>query len=106
MDEVNLIKTSYSLIQKDFGLEGHMCFEEAESGNDRLRRLLIARLDELLKHGFSSLLNALYRIDVSEEKVKQVIYQSDHENLSANLAVLIIERQKQKAITRLMYQQG
>ena len=106
MDEVSLIRSSYSLIQKDFGLEEELTFEEAQSATDRLKSLLVVRLNHLLDHDFSSLLNSLYRIDISEEKVRRTLQTSKQDDLAANLADLIIGRQKQKVITRLTYQQG
>ena len=103
MHQVNVIKTSYSLLQRNFGLEGNIDFEDNESTNDRLKKMLIRRLDELLAHDFNALLNALYRMDVSEHKVKQVLTLSDQEDLSEDLAEMIIERVLQKAATRLAH---
>ena len=103
MHQVNVIKTSYSLLQRNFGLEGNIDFEDNESTNDRLKKMLVRRLDELLAYDFNALLNALYRMDVPEDKVKQVLTLSAQENLSEDLAEIIIERVLQKAVTRLAH---
>jgi len=103
MDEVSLIRSSYLLIRKDFGLEENMGFEKAEISIDWLRKVLEARLNHFLDHDFDGLLNALYRIDISESKVKEALGSTNSGEISSALAELIIEREKQKVMTRLKY---
>lgn len=106
MNEVSLIKSSYSLIRKDFGLEDDLGFEEAQFSIDWLKGAVTERVRYLLDHDFNRLLNALYRIDIPEEEVKKALQLPKYEVLLSVLVDLIIERQKQKAITRLKYRQG
>ncbi len=106
MDEDSLIQSSYLLIRKDFGLEGEMGFETTQISIDRLKKLLIERINYLLDHDFNRLLNVLYRIDISEEEFKKALQLPRNKEMLLRLADLIIERQKQKAITRLKYRQG
>lgn len=58
----------------------------------------------LLEHEISLLFQLLYRIDISEEKVK-LVFQEYNEtiNVSEQLTVLIIDRLKQKIDLRNKY---
>jgi len=105
MDEVSLIKASYSLIKRDFGLQDDVSFENASSYIDRIKELLAIQINYLLDHDFNELLNILYRIDIPEEKVREALLLSSHGAVATHLVELVLERQQQKAITRLKYRQ-
>ena len=49
---------------------------------------------------FNHLIQVLYRIDVSETKLKQVLKDNPNEDAGKIIARLIIERQQQKMISR------
>ncbi|MEP0987711.1 hypothetical protein [Ekhidna sp.] len=104
MDEVTLVRSSYQLIRKDFGLEEHLDFKEGENESDRLEDFLTKQVNYLLDHDFNRLLNILYRIDIPENKVKALLQKSAQGEIARNLALAIIKRQKQKVITRQQYQ--
>ena len=103
MNEVTLAEQSYQLVRKDFGLEEEMTFEPDENAFDRLEKYLTKQVNYLLDHDLNKLLNALYRIDLSEAKVKELLHASEQGMIASNLARAIIEREKQKVITRLKY---
>jgi len=103
MNEVTLAKESYHLILKDFGLEEDSEIEEAKIAFDWLENYLTVKVSHLLDHDFNGLLNALYRIDISETKTKELLQLSTSENLAQNLAKAIIDREKQKVITRQQF---
>lgn len=103
MDEVTLADKSFQLIKKDFGLEEDLIFEGQENAFDRLEFFLTSQINHLLDSDFNRLLNALYRIDISERKVQEVLNQSPQGTIANKLANAIIEREKQKVITRLKY---
>ena len=103
MDEVTLAKSSYQLVLKDLGLEDDISFEGSENAFGRLEEWLTVRINHLLDHDFNGLLNALYRIDVSEKALKELMLEPDQSEIARELAKAIIERQKQKVITRLKY---
>ena len=65
-----------------------------------LRQWLIENIAWLVDNDFERLLTILYRIDVSEQKVKMMIEQNEGENTSEILADLILERQAQKIESR------
>ncbi len=104
MDEVTLAKQSYQLVRKDFGLEVDMEFEEGENDFDRLEDWLTKQVNYLLDHDLNRLLNALYRIDIAEEQTKELLQGSKQGQIARNLARAIMEREKQKVITRQKYQ--
>lgn len=99
-EESSLIKQSYQLIRKDLGLEEEWVYEETENSFDRLEKFLTKQISYLLDHNFNRLLNALYRIDIAESDVKQILSGDD---LANKLAKKVIEREKQKVLTRLKY---
>lgn len=104
MDEVTLVRQSYQLVRKDFGLEEDFDFEEGQNGFDRLEDFLTKQVNYLLDHDLNKLLNALYRIDIPEYQVKQLLHYSDQGAIAKNMARAIIDREKQKVITRQKYQ--
>lgn len=65
-----------------------------------IRKKLIVLLNELINKDFSSLVQLLYRIDVSEKKIGLYLNQKGNEDSASDLADLIIERQLQKMETR------
>jgi hypothetical protein len=61
---------------------------------------LSAYLNHLLVNDFSALVQILYRVDVSEEKLKAVLAENKEADAGDLLSELIIERQAQKAGVR------
>ena len=67
---------------------------------EKLKSLLTNHINELINHQFDLLIQHLYRIDVSEEKIKTLLANNNGENAAGIIATLIIERQLQKINTR------
>lgn len=67
------------------------------------RKILMQRIEELAEKDMEKLLWILYRIDVSEKKLHQVMQQTAPADFSGTLADLIIERQIQKINTRRQF---
>jgi hypothetical protein len=86
------------LINKDFNLE--IPSSEATS-RDEFQKLLTGLISHLLDNDFERLLNGLYRIDVSEEKVKLAM--ASEGNIAEQIAILIIDREMKKVVTREKY---
>jgi hypothetical protein len=59
---------------------------------------LAAYVNELIMTNFERLVQLLYRIDVSEEKLKKLLRQNPESDAGMIIADLIIERQKQKLL--------
>ena len=66
----------------------------------QLLALLSKHIDLLLKDDFSKLIQILYRLDVSEDKLRYVLQQNKGEMASPIIAGLIVERQLQKIESR------
>jgi len=102
MDEFRLVALSYQLIQKDFQLDTEKD-EEVITSFEALKLHLVRIVKYLLDHDMNRLLTILYRIDVGEERVKQLLATSAPDLLAENLADAIIAREKVKVAFRLKY---
>lgn len=71
-----------------------------ETRLEHLRRLLVERIVELLNRNPEKLMSILYRIDVSERRVNEIMTKSFPTEVPLHLADLIIERQLAKARSR------
>lgn len=69
----------------------------------RVRAMLIDKIDFLLSHDFEKLLCILYRVDVNETKAKEMLVQHSERNPAEIFADLVIEREMQKAMSRIKF---
>ena len=74
-----------------------------DSPSEELRNQLIAFLNDLINKDFNALVQLLYRIDVNEKKLKQLLQQNKNTDASLIIADLIIKRQLQKIATRKQF---
>jgi hypothetical protein len=65
-----------------------------------LRTKLAAHINHLINYDFEKLIFYLYRIDVNERKMREVLDKRQHENTDHLITDLIIERQLQKIEAR------
>lgn len=70
---------------------------------DDIRPQLISLISELISKDFHSLVQLLYRIDVSEKKIRMFLDQNREMDSAELLADLVIERQLQKAKSRQQF---
>ena len=102
-----MAKESFSealqLIQKDLDLPHNEINKLNSPGMEELKSYLENAISELLDKDFNKLLNALYRIDVSEQKVTEILHEVPQKEMAAKLAIIVIERQLQKVETRRKY---
>lgn len=70
---------------------------------DDLQIQLSALVNQLIKKDFQKLITLLYRIDVSEPKLRELLKQQPEEDAGTIIAALIIERQLQKIKTRQQF---
>jgi hypothetical protein len=75
---------------------------QEENSFDLFKEKLIVFLNELINHDFEKLIYVLYKVDVSEKKLKNVLNVSNADAASV-LADLIIERQLQKLESRRIF---
>jgi hypothetical protein len=97
-EELNKI---VSVTTTDLGIENGNSLQIAALEN--LRIWLAKELEHFLNHDFNRLVNALYRMDISEQKAKSIFNGTNTSEISEKLADLIIEREYQKVITRERY---
>ena len=90
-----------SLIRKDFGITQDELtnYDHLESLRDRLEQIISYLLDK----EFDRLLQAMYRIDIGEEQFKAALAIDPPSEVAATITQLIIDRERQKAITRAKY---
>jgi len=69
----------------------------------QLRNTIIRRINELIEKDFQKLVNLLYRLDVSEEKLRKQLDQNPGKDAGEIITVLILERQEQKIKSRGQY---
>jgi hypothetical protein len=60
-------------------------------------------IDQLISNDFDALMLLLYRIDVSEQKVKSMLADNNGINAARIIAELIIKRQQQKIFSRSQF---
>ena len=94
----NHLEQALVLANKDFNLD--ISATDVATTED-FQQILSKIIRHLLDNDFERLLNALYRIDVREEKVKLAMATGD--DVAEQIALLIIEREMQKVITREKY---
>ena len=76
-----------------------------ETSMNIFREKLATYIAELIDNDFAKLINILYRLDISEQKLKTLLASSAEENADLLIADLIIERQLQKIKFRQQFQQ-
>ena len=101
-DEAPLPPGAATALTTPFGLPE----DAAAAGLAALRRLLTARIAELLATNPAWLMHVLYRVDVAEARVKAVFAEAASEDIAPRLADLLIERQLQKIAYRRRYPGG
>jgi len=88
-----------SLSEKIIQLSGSPQNESLNS----LREKLIPLINQLINENFEALVLLLYRIDVNEKKIRMYLQEKSNEDSAKVLADLIIERQIEKAESRIKY---
>ena len=73
---------------------------------EELEHQLTNHNNHLINTDFEKLIYYLYRIDVNETKMKQLLQQQGGENAAQLIAKLIIDRQLQKLKSRAEYRQN
>jgi len=67
------------------------------------KQILIEKINELINTDFQKLVSILYRMDVSEIKLKQLLNENQGTNAALIITELMIERQEQKIISRQQF---
>lgn len=98
-DEQGWLDEAKAALQQEYGLlSPATVFSE-------WRQQLMDVIDRLISTDFNRLISSLYRLDVSETKLKYLLQQNPAADAAAIITDLIIERQVQKIKTRRQYNQ-
>lgn len=73
---------------------------------EELEELLAEKMNRWILTDFNALLQFLYRIDVSETRVRNLLKENPDEDAGRLLAKLVLERQWQKVQTRRQFKSG
>lgn len=97
------LQTSIALIRKDFNLdESELAINEAELSHEILLSRLTRIVSYLLEKDFGKLLQVLYRIDISEDRLKAALASNEAEP-PLLISRMILDREMQKVETRKKY---
>ena len=83
----------------EWQLAEHLSAEEAEAR-------LAEKLNRLIKEDFSGLVQLLYRIDISEARLRYLLQENKGQDAGKIIARLIIERLIKKIETRRQFKTG
>ena len=83
-------------IEQLFTLNRQLTIAEKE----KLRGGLIVYINHLLLHDFDKLVYVLYRVDVNEKKLKELLQQNKETDAAVIITDLLIQRQEEKIKTR------
>jgi len=98
----DLIKKTAQQVVKDFGLER----VEEEVTEEALLQLLANQVAHYMEYDLEFLFSSMYRLDISEQKVKEALAPSALEAPNISVAKLILERQKKRVQTKHLYKQA
>ena len=70
-----------------------------------LLQLLVPEINRMILHDFSRLVSILYRVDIPESKLKATLQEHPKADAARVIAVMILERQKEKKRLREMFRQ-
>ena len=97
----SLSQQTTEIIARDFGLEvGDDPMTEQE-----LFDLLADQVAYMIEHRLEALFSLLYRLDVSEAKIREALAPEAEEIANVAIARLVLERQKQRIHTKNFYRQ-
>ena len=67
--------------------------------------ILVVFIDDLIRNDFNRLVSILYRVDISEAKLKQKLAENTDNTIPAaeTIALLFIEREAEKILSREKY---
>ena len=96
------------LVTKDMGMLETPALPtiNEEEAWKKLRAILAERIDYMLQNDIEQLKVLLYRLDINERKVKQVLAEAPIGEAAGQIAELILTREIEKAHTRRQYSAG
>ncbi len=89
----------YHLVSKDFQLPE----VKEEFSEEKAIEILTKAISQLMDRNLEKLLQICYRVDLSEQKLKEILHYSKPEEVAKDLAQALWDRQKLKVETRRRY---
>ena len=95
------------LINKDLGDSGgELVISSGLTDRSAIREQLAFVIARMMQDNFERLCQAMYRLDVSEQKFHEAMHGEPIEQVPYAIADLVIEREMQKVRTRIMHKKG
>lgn len=104
MNEKELYPSLVEKLYKDFSLAKDSL--PATTELPLIREHMIKKVAELMSRDYERFITNLYRIDVSESRVREILHSKDRSTIPEQLADLIIERQLLRVKTQMLYREG
>lgn len=108
MNNDEILNGLISKLDNDFQISG----KNLPAGNDfenslnEIKKYLIEKIIAQMEKNFERFLNTLYRIDLDENKLNDILANQAVSEIPGLIADMIIERQVQRVRTQLLYKQG
>ena len=88
------------VLEKDFGPDKHL---PSVADLEKLRLWILPKVKRFLDCDMQGLLNLMYRLDIDEERFKNILSESKTDEICSDLCDLIIERELLKVKYRALY---
>jgi hypothetical protein len=98
----DFVQDTMLLLKKDFEISK----EKEATTKEELIDLLLPIIQQMLNKDFEKLLQICYRIDLGENKLKQILHESEPELMAFDLAKALVERQMLKIEIKRRYSGG
>ena len=74
-----------------------------KKSSEQLKKRIKDIIDDLINNNFNALIELLYRIDIDEKKLKELLKSNNDTDASSIITDLVISRQLQKKETRTKF---
>ena len=76
-------------------------FDLTDRKQENFMQKLSEAINYLIQHDFSRLVQILYRVDISESKLKEMLALNPGRDAGLIIAELVVEREREKILSRL-----
>lgn len=104
----DIVISAKDFLSRNWGVDeiAEIKVDTGDQGYEALLDKVTWVIDYLIEKDMERLFWMLYRIDVSEKKVRDTLVLGGPDNAARSLAELVVEREIQKAITRASFKQA
>jgi len=100
------VKEALQIIKKEFDLASNELPVKSNPSIQELHKYLTIAIGSMLDREFNKLLNLLYRVDIEESLVAEVLHAENPSEVASELARLVIDREMKKVESRKKYSTG